>query len=226
MPPPPAATPVEKTWQHETDPSLRRATFGVRYPVFQLELNKSEDEKTKIPQPRTTENKRRVEDVRVHLNVTSASLSAVWFLNCMFHRPDNAGISAVSFKDCLFERCMLGGTTFHHVRFNNCTFDRSDFGGSTFTDCRFVNCIFKNCTGEHATFTGTEINPRSIMAGLQFPSYNHPATDRVRVAKIKLRVARDPPRHGCVSSPLKPRNIPHGKFGPKPCRTKTRRGLP
>jgi hypothetical protein len=44
---------------------------------------------------------------------------------------------------------------------------------SQFIDCQFRLCVFTECTGEHVSFSATEIDPMSIMAGVPPPHYNY-----------------------------------------------------
>ena len=41
--------PIEKTWLNERDPTRRRATFGVLYPLFGISIDKSNDLHAKLP---------------------------------------------------------------------------------------------------------------------------------------------------------------------------------
>jgi len=78
-----------------------------------------------------------------------------------------------TFVGCAFERCMFGGTAYKHVRFENCSFRRCDFGMAQFLDCQFQSCSFAECTGEHVSFSATEISPTALLAGAVAPHYNY-----------------------------------------------------
>ena len=44
---------------------------------------------------------------------------------------------------------------------------------SQFIDCQFKLCNFTECTGEHVSFSATEINPSALLAGMAPPHYNY-----------------------------------------------------
>ena len=169
-------TPIEKTWRNDRDPTRRRATFGVPYPVWEITVQKSEDLRTKLPARFEKTNRRVIEAVRFHFRVPNLIFSDTDFRECKFHRPDERGESKISgskFKDCSFERCVLGGTTFRHVRFEGSKFVRCDFGASEFNECQFIDCTFTECTAENASFVATEVDPTAFLKGMPPPIYNY-----------------------------------------------------
>lgn len=171
--------PVEKKWRHDTDPTRRRATFGVFYPLREIVIEKSADLHTKLPARFETTKRRSIPGVRLRLRVPNVIFSEADFRECKFHAPDDRGESSVlgaSFKNCTFERSMLGGTSFQHVSFAGCTFFRCDFGSSQFNECQFVDCKFTECTAENASFLATEIDPTAFLGGMQPPLYNYVGT--------------------------------------------------
>jgi hypothetical protein len=42
-----------------------------------------------------------------------------------------------------------------------------------FVDCQFQSCGFNECTGEHVSFTATEIDPTALLTGMVAPHYNY-----------------------------------------------------
>lgn len=168
--------PVKKTWRHDTDPTRRRATFGVPYPLWEIVIEKSGDLHTKLPARFETTKRRSISSVRLRLRVPNLIFSEADFHECKFHTPDDRGESSVlgaSFKNCTFERCMLGGTLFEHVSFEGCTFFRCDFGASQFNECQFLDCTFTECTADNASFVATEIDPTAFLGGMRPPLYNY-----------------------------------------------------
>jgi len=167
--------PIKKTWRNDRDPTRRRATFGVSYPLWEIVIEKSEDLHTKLPVRFEKTKRRSVQGVRFHL-VPNLIFSDADFHECKFHRPDNQGkseILSISFKGCTFDRCILGGTFFRHVTFESCTFSRCDFGGSQFGECQFVECRFSECTAENTSFSATEVDPTALLVGMPPPVYNY-----------------------------------------------------
>lgn len=71
---------------------------------------------------------------------------------------------------------MFGGTIYRHVRFERCVFYRCDFGMAEFVHCQFESCDFRDSTGEHVSFSATEIGPTAIMSGMTPPLYNYGPT--------------------------------------------------
>jgi hypothetical protein len=170
--------PIKKTWRNDQDPTRRRATFGVLYPVWEITIEKSDDLHTKLPTRFEKTKRRSVQGVRFHLRVPNLIFSDADFHECKFHRPDDRGesiISGLTFKNCTFERCMFGGTTLLHVTFGGCTFVRCDFGGSQFKECQILDCTFNECTAENASFLATEIDPTTFLSGMPPPVYNYAA---------------------------------------------------
>jgi len=168
--------PITKTWRNDRDPTRRRATFGVSYPLWEITIEKSADSHTKLPARFGTTKRRSVPGVRFHLPVPNLIFSDVDFHECKFHWPDAQGeskIVASTFKNCTFERCMLGGTLFRHVTFEGSTFLRCDLGASEFSECQFVDCVFTECTAENASFVATEVDPTALLKGMPAPSYNY-----------------------------------------------------
>ena len=168
--------PIKKAWRNDRDPTRRRATFGVSYPLWEITIEKSDDLHTKLPVRFETTKCRYVQGVRFHLLVPNLIFSDTDFHECKFHRPDAQGESKVlgsTFKNCSFKRCMLGGTLFRHITFEGCTFYRCDVGGSQFSECQFINCIFTECTAENASFTATEVDPTALLRGTPPPVYNY-----------------------------------------------------
>jgi hypothetical protein len=168
--------PIKKTWRNERDPTRRRATFGVFYPVWEISIQKSDDLHTKLPVRFEKTKRRSVPGVRFHLLVPHLIFSDTDFHECKFHRPDaqeESRISGSTFKNCTFKRCMLGGTLFRHVTFESSTFCRCDFEDSEFSECQFVDCKFTECTAENASFITTEVDPTAFLAGIPPPVYNY-----------------------------------------------------
>lgn len=168
--------PIKKTWRNDRDPTRRRATFGVSYPLWEIAIEKSDDLHTKLPARFEKTKRRSVQGVRFHLLVPNLIFSDADFQECKFHRPDARGESKVSgstFKNCTFKRCILGGTLFRHVTFEGCTFFRCDLGDSQFGECQFLDCIFTECTAENASFVATEVDPTALLRGMPPPVYNY-----------------------------------------------------
>jgi hypothetical protein len=168
--------PITKTWRNDRDPTRRRATFGVPYPLLEISIDKSEELHTKLPSRFEATKRRSVQGVRFYLPVPHLIFSEMDFCECKFHRTDEQGTSRVSgstFKICTFKRCFLGGTLFRHVTFEGSTFSRCDFGDSEFTECQFIDCIFSECTAENASFVATEIDPTALLKGMPPPVYNY-----------------------------------------------------
>lgn len=168
--------PVAKTWRNDRDPTRRRATFGVLYPLWEITIEKSDDLHTKLPARFEGTKRRSIRGVRFYLRASNLIFSDADFHECKFHRSDDQGNSKIigsTFKNCTFEQCFLGGTVFRHVKFDACSFSRCDFGGSEFEECQFLNCRFKECTAENASFRATEINPTALLDGMPPPLYNY-----------------------------------------------------
>jgi uncharacterized protein YjbI with pentapeptide repeats len=166
---------IEKTWRHDWDPSRRRATFGVPYPLLEITIEKTEDLHTKLPARFENTKRRSIQGVRFRIRVTNVIFSEADFRECKFHRPEDRGdshISGSTFKSCTFDKCMLGGTSFRHVTFEGCRFCRCDFGTSEFIESRFLNCKFVECTTENTSFQATEIDPTAFLSGVPSPIYN------------------------------------------------------
>jgi hypothetical protein len=164
-------TPISKTWRNDRDPTRRRATFGVPYPLLEVVIDKSDILHAKLPARFEKTKRRSVPGVRLRL-LAPKIFSDTDFRECMFHWRDAGGESKVSgstFKSCNFSKCMLGGTLFYHVTFEGCSFDRCDFGESKFDECQFVNCVFTECTAENASFVVTEIDPTAFVKGMPPP---------------------------------------------------------
>lgn len=167
---------IEKTWRNDQDPTRRRATFGVPYPLLEIAIEKSEDLHAKLPARFEKTKRRSIAGVRFHFRVPNLIFSDTDFRQCKFHRPDDEGESKISgskFKNCKFERCMLGGTVFRHVTFEGSTFVRCDFGASEFHECQFIDCNFTECTAENASFIATEVDPAAFLRGMPPPVYNY-----------------------------------------------------
>ncbi len=168
--------PITKTWRNDQDPTRRRATFGVSYPLLEISIEKSEELHMKLPARFETTKRRSVRGVRFQLPVPHLIFSETDFCECKFHRPDEQGISRVSgstFQNCTFKRCFLGGTLFRHVTFEGSTFSRCDFGDSELTECQFIDCTFSECTAENASFVATEVDPTALLKGMPPPVYNY-----------------------------------------------------
>ncbi len=168
--------PIKKTWRNDRDPTRRRATFGVAYPLLEITLEKSGDLHTKLPARFETTRRRSVPGVRLRLLAPNLIFSDTDFRECQFPWRDTTGESKVlgsTFKNCNFFRCIIGGLLFNHVAFERCTFNRCDFGGSKFDECQFVNCVFTECTAENASFVVTEIDPTAFLKGMPPPVYNY-----------------------------------------------------
>jgi hypothetical protein len=168
--------PIEKTWRNDRDPTRRRATFEVPYPLWEITIEKSDDLHTKLPGRFEKTKRRSVQGVRFHLLAPHLIFSDADFHECKFHRPDaqeESKISGSTFKNCTFKGCMLGGTLFRHVTFEGSTFFRCDFGDSEFSECQFVECIFTECTAENASFAATEVDPTVLLTGVPAPIYNY-----------------------------------------------------
>lgn len=167
---------ITKTWRNDRDPTRRRATFGVAYPLLEITLEKSGDLHTKLPIRFEKTRRRSVSGVRLRLLAPNLIFSETDFRECQLPWRDTTGESKVvgsTFKNCSFCRCILGGITFYHVTFESCTFNRCDFGGSKFDECQFVNCVFTECTAENASFVATEIDPTAFLKGVPPPVYNY-----------------------------------------------------
>lgn len=166
---------IEKNWRNDRDPTLRRATFGVLYPLREVTIDKSDDLHTKLPARFETTKRRSVTGVRFCLRALNLIFSDADFHECKFHRLDH-GVSKIlgtTFKNCTFKRCMLGGTLFRHVTFEGCKFVRCDFGAAQFEESHFIDCTFSECTAENATFLTTEIDPSAFLQGMPAPIYNY-----------------------------------------------------
>jgi Pentapeptide repeats (9 copies) len=167
--------PVCKTWRHDQDPTRRRATFGVLYPLAEVVIDKSDDLHAKLPARFEKTKRRSVPGVRLRL-LAPKIFSDTDFRECQFRwqqNPEKSEILGSSFKICSFSRCLLGGILFSHVTFEDCTFNRCDFAGSKFDECQFVNCIFTECTAENASFVVTEIDPTAFLKGMPPPVFNY-----------------------------------------------------
>jgi Pentapeptide repeats (9 copies) len=168
--------PINKSWRNDSDPTRRRATFGVPYPVWEIAIEKSADLQTKLPSRYETTKRRSIEGIRFHLLVPNLIFSEADFRKCKFHRSDREGkskISSSTFKNCRFQRCMFGGTVFRHVAFESCEFRRCDFGASEFSECQFIDCKFTECTAENVSFVATEVDPTAVLHGMPAPTYNY-----------------------------------------------------
>src|ERR1700728_363857 len=169
---------IEKTWRNDRDPTRRRATFGVPYPLWEITIEKSEDLHTKLPARFEKTKRRSVKGVRFHLLVPHLIFSDADFHECKFHRPDvreESKVSGSTFKNCTFKGCMLGGSLFRHVTFQGSTFFRCDFEDSEFSECQFIDCIFTECTAENTSFAATEVDPTALLTGMPPPVYNYAA---------------------------------------------------
>lgn len=167
---------IEKVWRNDRDPTRRRATFGVGYPLWEVSIEKSEDLHTKLPARFETTMRRSVQGVRFHLRAPHLIFSDADFCECKFHKPDDQNESRISgstFRNCTFKRCMLGGTLFRQVTFSGSTFSHCDFGDSEFTECQFIDCEFCECTAEGASFVTTEVDPTAFLQGMPPPLYNY-----------------------------------------------------
>jgi uncharacterized protein YjbI with pentapeptide repeats len=169
-------TPVIKTWRNDRDPTRRRATFDVSYPLLEISIEKSDDLHTKLPSRFEKTKRRSIRAVRFNLSARNLILSEADFHECNFHRRDDQGESHIqdsTFKNCTFERCILGGTLYRHVSFEDCAFIRCDVGAAEFHECQFTDCTFQECTGESASFLATEIDPTALLKGMPAPLYNY-----------------------------------------------------
>jgi hypothetical protein len=167
---------IDKTWRNDRDPTRRRATFGVPYPLWEITIDRSTDLQTKLPARFETTKRRSVQGVRFHLLVSNLIFSDADFHECKFHRPDDRGDSKIrdsTFKNCTFDRCMLGGTLFRHVTFESSKFSRCDWGASEFRECQFIDCLFIDCTAENASFVASEVDPSAFLRGMPPPLYNY-----------------------------------------------------
>jgi uncharacterized protein YjbI with pentapeptide repeats len=166
---------ISLTLRHPSDPNRRRATFQLQYPHHEIVLEKKADLADKLP-PRFENGRRTVSGIRFYFKATDLFIENSDFTQCKFHRPAENGDSRMggtTLIGCTFERCIFGGTVYRHVRFERCTFRRCDFGMSQFIDCQFKLCDFTECTGEHVSFSATEINPSALLAGMPPPHYNY-----------------------------------------------------
>jgi hypothetical protein len=166
---------IVKTWRNDCDPTRRRATFGVFYPLREVVIEKSDDQHAKLPARFELTKRRSVPGVRLRL-VVAQIFSDTDFRECQFRWRAELGGSEVSgstFRNCAFGRCLLGGILFKHVTFESCTFCRCDFGGAKFDESQFVNCKFTECTAENATFIVTEVDPTAFLKGMPPPVYNY-----------------------------------------------------
>jgi Pentapeptide repeats (9 copies) len=173
--PPIPPTFIDTVLRHKSDPERRRATFGLQYPVYEIVLEKKADLVDKLP-PRFENGRRTISSIRFYFKATDLFIPRSDFKQCKFHRfleAGNSRMAGTTFIECTFENCIFGGTTYRHVRFEHCTFRRSDFAMSQFIDCQFRLCIFTECTAEHVSFSATEIDPTTILAGVPPPHYNY-----------------------------------------------------
>jgi hypothetical protein len=60
---------IKKTWRNDRDPTRRRATFGVSYPLWEIAIEKSDDLHTKLPARFEGTKRRSVQGVRFRLLV-------------------------------------------------------------------------------------------------------------------------------------------------------------
>lgn len=173
------ATDGLETRRHRSDPSRRRATFGLAYPNTEIELSRTADVQERLP-PISENRRRAVAEVKLYFKVPDIIVMASDFMRCKFHRMTEitgSQIVGASFIDCTFRKCIFGGTFYRQVRFERCSFTRCDFGMAQFTDCQFHQCSFIECTGEHMSFSATEISPHALLAGFVLPRYNYDASD-------------------------------------------------
>jgi hypothetical protein len=187
--PPIPPTLIDTVLRHKSDPERRRATFGFQYPVYEIVLEKKADLVEKLP-PRFENGRRTISSIRFYFKATDLFIQRSDFRQCKFHRfieGTDSRMVGTTFIECTFENCVFGGTTYRHVRFERCTFRRSDFAMSQFTDCQFRLCLFTECTGEHVSFSATEIDPTSILAGVPPPDYNYrsPCDGELSPAELK-----------------------------------------
>lgn len=169
-------TPIEIDGVHQTDPDRRRATFQVPYPRLEVVLEHKIDLDMKLPPRFETNGRRTINGVRLFLKVANLAIGKCDFISCKFHRPRERGesiIAGTTFRKCNFEKCIFGGSIYRHVRFDRCVFRRCDFGMSQFIDCNFQACQFEQCTGEHVSFSATEISPSEFLGGMVIPFYNY-----------------------------------------------------
>jgi hypothetical protein len=174
---PPSVPPllITDVLRHRTDPNRRRATFSLAYPTLEVVLEKKADIAEKLP-PHFENGRRTVIGIRFFFQVPDLFIGNCDFKRCKFHRPSDNGNSKIAgtrFADCTFCGCVFGGTEYRHVWFERCSFRRCDFGMSQFFECHFRECIFDECTGEHVSFSATEVSPDEMMKGMVVPLYNY-----------------------------------------------------
>ncbi len=168
--------PITKTWRNDRDPTRRRATFGVPYPLWEITIEKSADSHAKLPARFEKTKRRSVPGVRFVLLAQNLIFPIRISVNAS-STGQNRGASrklwVQHLRTALSVVVFSEGLVFRHVTFEGCTFYRCDFGGSEFEECQFVDCIFTECTAENASFVATEIDPTAFLRGMPPPVYNY-----------------------------------------------------
>ncbi len=173
-----------------TDPVIKRATFGVNYPLTDLEITKENkhDEFESISL-KGGGKKRFIRSSRLNFEkLDNCSLKSLVFERSAFHhthgiRPSE--VTLISFADCDFIQTFMGGTIYKRVIFRRCTFNKCDFMDTEFIECKFDNCIFKNCTAFRTIFSETLIDPKAIYENIPVPEYNFSSADEYLKKEIK-----------------------------------------
>lgn len=178
-----------KKQYNKTDPVIRRATYGIEYPLNDLEITKAnkQDEFESISEEGGGI-KRFIRSSRLNFNLDNCSLKNLIFERCGFHHTHGAEpseVNLISFADCDFSNTFMGGTIYSRVIFRRCTFNRCDFMDSEFIECKFDNCIFENCTAFRTIFTETIIDPKAFHSNIPVPEYNFASADNTLIKTIK-----------------------------------------
>lgn len=166
---------------NKTDPVIRRATFGVEYPLVDLIITKSnkQDEFVSISEEGGG-NKRFIRSSRLNFDLDNCSFKSLIFERCAFHHTHGvkpSEVDLISFADCDFSHTFMGGTIYNRVIFRRCTFKRCDLMDAEFIECKFDNCIFENCTAFRTIFTETLIDPKALFSNIPVPEYNFSSAD-------------------------------------------------
>lgn len=175
---------------NKTDPVIKRATFGVNYPITDLEItkvNKIDDFESISVEGGGK--KRFIREIRLDFEkLDNCSLKSLVFERSEFHhthgdRPSE--VTLISFVDCDFKETFMGGTIYKRVIFRRCSFNKCDFMDAEFIECRFENCIFENCTAFRTIFTETLIDPKAIYENIPVPEYNFSSVEESKIKEIK-----------------------------------------
>lgn len=175
---------------NKTDPVIKRATFGVNYPLTDVEITKENktDGFESISEAGGGK-KRFIRESRLNFEqLDNCSLKNLIFERSAFHHNHGikpSEITLISFVDCNFIQTFMGGTIYKRVIFRRCSFNKCDFMDTEFIECRFENCIFENCTAFRTIFTETLIDPKAIYENIPVPEYNFSSVDESKIKEIK-----------------------------------------